>query len=478
MAMTALFNACNNDDSTPLNEETVPVSFTIGGIDSRATTNTDYTTLFDNNDQIGISATNLTPAMNNVLYTVTVANSTTSIATTIGDYAYGAENAVFNAYYPYSENFNNTFSVQTDQTSGIGASDFLTATATGSKGNATVTLNFSHRLVLVEVNLTGVSNVSSVKLKNAKTEVTYTASTDGTTEPAVNTPDNSTKSDIIMNPVTASSKYWAIIPAQEIAAGNLFEVTTSDGKTYLYTTTSASTFTAKKLVKYSLTLAEEAVLAQYNPVTIVAWDTQNLTQIEGNLEEKKFSLTNIYSNNTNFTSGSVTTYNQTPAWFYQSSSASIITETINENEVTVIKIKAASELGSWYNNGIAYCAGSENLLSPLNTYKLSFYAKASTSTELKVWCGNKQDGTNAYIYKIKDVDGATLKTLNLTNDWTLYEVSFDPSKTYTAASTGKSLTENNTNMPFNITFWPGGVSTTDPQAELNYFIHSITFEQN
>ena len=48
MAMSTLFTACNNDEeATPLNEGTVPETFTIGGVDSRTTTDENFAKTFN-----------------------------------------------------------------------------------------------------------------------------------------------------------------------------------------------------------------------------------------------------------------------------------------------------------------------------------------------------------------------------------------------------------------------------------------------
>lgn len=491
LAMTALFSACNNEDDNLKNEnEGKKVTFVIGGVDSRTITSDTFETTFaSTGDYVGITGDNI-EGMTNISYTVTVDGSTTIEPTTSAEYVYGEGTTVFNAYYPYSANFDNTFTVGTDQnTDGTDKYDFLTATATGSSDDPQVTLNFKHSLVLIQVTLNDVTGVNYVTLKNAKTKVAYTASTDGETDPSVETQDTPV-ADITMKEKTTDQKFWAIVPAQTFTAGSLFEIVTDNGDRYIYTT-SEKEITQGTIVKYNLTLKttgddEEpvAVLVDMQPVNIVAWAGQDTEAITGDIELYKWSLSNLYDANTTFTSGSVTGYSTTPKWFYQLSTAEIDTENIDNTDTYIIKMKAATETKLWYQNGIAFCGGANNLLKPGKTYKVSFYAKATASTTLRLWCGEKQDNTTAYIFRQTNDDNSTLRTFTLTTDWKLYEVSFDPSKTNSTANTSATFADNSTERPFNIVFWPGGTSTAAEEGtetegvDLIYSIHSISIQEN
>lgn len=387
LAMTACFTACSNED--PINQEKtdVPVSFTIGGIDSRATTSaTDFSTTFDNGDAIGISGTNVSTEMENVKYNVSVSEGIASItAANNEEFNYGDKEAIFNAYYPYATDFAGTFAVQTDQNAdkGLAKSDFLTATAKGSKDNAQVQLDFKHRLVLVQVQLSGISDVASVTLKNAQTNITFTEGTDGTTQGSVAlvSGENATSSDIIMSEQTDNTLYWAIIPAQTIAASNLFIVSTSDGKSYKYTTSEATTFAEGTYAQYKLTLGSStpaSTLVDYKPVTISKWATGTAGDENGTLEE---DIT-IYT---------ITNRNQLPeteSWGVNSATA--------EHKSGKINVTGAETAASWYNNTLYYYAGKDFIAQTGKEYKVTIKGgiteDATTNCKLQIVILNKEKG--------------------------------------------------------------------------------------
>lgn len=482
MAMTALFTACSNDDeATPLNEGQVPVSFTISGIDSRATTSANnFTTLFDNGDKIGITGTNVDPDMNNKLFNVTVTDGSATIAADGNtEFTYGEADALFNAYYPYDENFANTFAVQTNQVDGINKSDFLTATAQGNATTPNVTLEFSHRLVLVQVKLTGVTNVNSVILKNAKTKVTYTASTSSTAESTVAlATENNEATDIVMYPQTANTTYWAIIPAQEIAAGNLIEVNATEG-TFVYTTQEASTFTEKNLVKYSLTVnetVEEAKLVDYEPVTIKAWTGTDDDEISGELEKEIFNLkaeiptdansyTNVNGNRAQLTG-------DTPAWGYNFQDSSVGTVTYDSNNGAIQStLTTKPNSYNWAKTALFYYSG-KNKIKSGKKYRLSFDAWVADDTSIT---DNKilvtVSSSSGFYALNTGTTGAQTITLNATK--TNKHTYIFADKFYTSNSIGSTMSNFDETAPTENSIYIG----IAPQTLNTYYITNLMIEE-
>ena len=464
MAITALFTGCSNEEIMNQEEDNILVNFTIGGIDSRATTSANFSTTFDNNDAIGISGRNLSTEMNNVEYTVSVSNGSATIAAANAETSFtyeGDKTAVFNAYYPYAENFANAFAVQTNQSNGISSSDFLTATATGSKDNATVSLDFKHRLVLVQVTLSGVENVSSVTLKNAKTGVTFTPSTNGTTQGTVTlATENNEATDITMYQQTENKTYWAIVPAQEIAAGELFIVSTSNGKTYKYTATQATNFAEGTLAKYSLTLAAPSILVAYNPVSITAWNTNGIVEQEGNLEEDKLNLSIATSS---IVSGGMvpkTTTSFTNGWRFNNGTGSVITE----DEKSVIKYVAPTTLSTnWYNDGISYYCN-ENL-KLTSTYKITFKVKGNVESQSLHAYVAINNGTINKIFKVTQVgassyDNYSIAPIGAATNYVERTFVISPNSFAGSLSTNITAWSNNDiATPFAIVFKPKTAST-------------------
>jgi hypothetical protein len=502
--MTALFTACSNEDDNLKNEnEGQKVTFVIGGVDSRTMTAGDFTTTFVTGDAIGIYGTNVTPAMSNVQYNVTANGASATIAPEEEDatFAYGDQTAVFNAYYPYTEGFTNTFSVLTDQSTVIATSDFLTATATGSKEKATVELNFEHRLALVQVKLTGVTDVQSVTLKNAQTNVTFTNSTDGKNQGTVSlvTGENKKVSDIIMNPKPTNT-YWAIIPAQSIEAGSLFVVTTENG-TYIYKKETTTIFSEGTVAKYSLTLKsdepeENPTLVDYSTVQVRSWTTEN-EEITGDLEEQereKFSFTNLFPEAKPTSTSYVGQTSETPVWLYGNLQNITIntTATINNVEntpvITFESPKSTITL-SWSNCGLAYFGGTSTKLVTSSSYTLKFWAKVEKQTgwndatpSLNIFIFDKVTlGTNMF-YGISAGEKTNAGQINIepTDTWTEYTFTVDLSK-YTANVANNATTPNgSTQAAFSICFNTLVKSQVVSEADVpvTYSIANISFEEN
>ena len=122
-------------------------------------------TAFESGDQIGVTITTSDG-------TVYVTNELLTYADGVfsGDLIWytGSETSTIAAYYPYDESgVPTSFTVATDQTSGVSASDFIAGTASDvTPSESAVTVSFKHQLSKILVKVSNESNysVSSVKL--------------------------------------------------------------------------------------------------------------------------------------------------------------------------------------------------------------------------------------------------------------------------------------------------------------------------
>lgn len=271
MAMTALFTACNNDDSTPLNEETVPVSFTIGGIDSRATLNNGETN-FAEGDKVGVFATEnaMSATMNNALFTVNSA-ATGLESTTQYNYVDATTTVTFSAYYPQSDAALNQdgkilFSIGADQTGeNFVLNDFMTATNTG-KGtaeNANVTFAFTHQLAFVELTLTDITDATEATLTVPESEVLWTPLTNTISKPTT------TNGITVKMYKESGSKFYALIPAQTTGEGNAKFVIKNTTNQYTYNIASNTVFTQNK--KHSFSLKKAVATLALSNLSITPW---------------------------------------------------------------------------------------------------------------------------------------------------------------------------------------------------------------
>lgn len=135
------------------------------------------------------------------------------------------------AYYPYAESATSTAiaaEVSADQeTGGYLANDYLMADLTADAGQANVDLQFTHALSLVEVTLSGPNAAEDavVTLSNMTTDATINL------EASTVTPGEK-KANVIMDKLTTSMKYRAIVPEQTVAQGTALMTIVSKGRTY------------------------------------------------------------------------------------------------------------------------------------------------------------------------------------------------------------------------------------------------------
>ncbi len=215
----ALLVSCQQEE----NEATTPANsrITISPIITRATE-----VNFETGDKIGVTIT-----QNGDFVYAENKQMTYSNGIFAGDllwYPEGNDKSQIVAYYPYKEsNTPASFTVETDQTSGYGASDFMAAKKSDVLPTTNViSMNFKHMFTKLVINVTKEveANISSIALKGSIPTATLDLSALTVTADA-----NASATSIVAQAVKANETYRAIIVPQTVAL--TLEVATSDGKT-------------------------------------------------------------------------------------------------------------------------------------------------------------------------------------------------------------------------------------------------------
>ena len=143
-------------------------------------------------------------------------------------YPEGNDKSQIVAYYPYKEGTTPaSYSVETDQTTGYGASDLMAASKSDIVPTANViSMNFKHMFTKLVINVTKEveANISSITLKGSIPTATLDLAALTVTADA-----NVSATSIVAQAVKANETYRAIIVPQTVAL--TLEVATSDGKT-------------------------------------------------------------------------------------------------------------------------------------------------------------------------------------------------------------------------------------------------------
>lgn len=215
----ALLVSCQQEE----NEATTPANsrITISPIITRATE-----VNFETGDKIGVTIT-----QNGDFVYAENKQMTYSNGIFAGDllwYPEGNDKSQIVAYYPYKEgNTPASFTVETDQTSGYGTSDFMAAKKSDVLPTTNViSMNFKHMFTKLVINVTKEveANISSIALKGSIPTATLDLSALTVTADA-----NASATSIVAQAVKANETYRAIIVPQTVAL--TLEVATSDGKT-------------------------------------------------------------------------------------------------------------------------------------------------------------------------------------------------------------------------------------------------------
>lgn len=233
IAATAM-TACNNELSEQIaSNQGGDVKFTMGieGTSASRVAMEDgsYQASFESTNAVGIFVKEV-DSYSNLEYTY---NGNAWTGATVNVPADGVY--TYYAYYPYAASATSTAiaaEVSADQeTGGYLANDYLMANyLTATPGQANVDLQFTHALSLVEVTLSGPNAAEDavVALSNMTTDATINLET------SVVTPGEK-KANVIMDKLTTSMKYRAIVPEQTVAQGTALMTIVSKGRTYKVT---------------------------------------------------------------------------------------------------------------------------------------------------------------------------------------------------------------------------------------------------
>lgn len=272
----AVITSCEKKEITPDLADN-QVSFVINGPVTRVTT-TGNVSIFQAGDQVSITSNGLYEDITNEVYTVGEAGLN-------GKTVYFAKDAAasFVAHYPATlknENGAITMAVAADQDSDEDFHNnmFMVATAAGDNTTGSVSLAFAHKLAMVKVNIEGLDNAASVTISNIVPELTWSASALAlsTTAQAI---------DIAAWKQPNKQEYWALVPAQTVAAQTkLITITDTEGKKYEYVLGSEIAFTTGKVKTINLTFKGSLVDAEFPALDNVTWDDEE-TPIEDVFDE-------------------------------------------------------------------------------------------------------------------------------------------------------------------------------------------------
>lgn len=225
--------ACNNELSEQLaSNQGGDVKFTMGieGTSASRVVMEDgsYQASFENGNKVGIFVKEVA-SYSNLEYTYNGSAWTGATVSVPADGVY-----TYYAYYPRVESATSTAivaEVSADQeTGGYLANDYLMANLTADAGQTNVGLQFTHALSLVEVTLSGPNAAEDavVTLSNMTTDATINLETSTVTS-------GEKKANVIMDKLTTSMKYRAIVPEQTVAQGTALMTIVSKGRTYKVT---------------------------------------------------------------------------------------------------------------------------------------------------------------------------------------------------------------------------------------------------
>lgn len=223
VAALVLLTGCHKKDEVSV---PVPVKF-IAGIDGQVSRAAG--TAFAVGDQVGISCTSGSVAYTNREYQAT--SSTMIVAAGAADSIYFNNNDVvtFTAYYPFTGAVGTVPGTVTDTTGGAAQAvpgeqakfDFLYATATGSKADPKVELNFTHRMSQIVLTIergdgvTSLERMTGYRITGLKLEGTFEPTTGAVATTATGaaplevslkagSTDKEVKSTLIVFPQTAT----------------------------------------------------------------------------------------------------------------------------------------------------------------------------------------------------------------------------------------------------------------------------------
>lgn len=302
VAMLAMNSCVKEENLNNGDKKGTPVEFEMG-VNSVSRTNTPddgYATTFVEGDEVGIFVYNGENAVvKNAHYKLNADGKWVAQGEAIT-----AEKGVsysYYAYYPYNAEATDATSVSLtvagDQTTGYTGSDALMARSVNvAAGTTTVPLKYSHAFALVQVTLKGdlAAKDATVTLQN----VYPTAALDikaGTVGQAAGTMGTVAMKACTTNEKTASFNYRAIVPAQNIKAGDAILMASSNGKNYKFTYSVDVPYESGKLRQFDVTLGDTpaGTTIEIGEGTIANWKDSEGVGGQGGVEEVVIPVNSI-----------------------------------------------------------------------------------------------------------------------------------------------------------------------------------------
>lgn len=434
LAFATMFTACSKEEELSKNEGTTPVNFVIGGIGARTVTTPGqdgtYSTVFKTGDEIGIYASGGATITNQKL---TVADGDNDNQTLTGDaieYEQGLE-TTFKAYYPYVEGNGETVTMTVgDQANGIDNYDFVIATPDAISTETQVTLNFQHKLAMVQVQVAGSigETATSVTLKNVKPSVTWNVEANSLGEAY------GEAIDITMYRIDETNNiYVALVPVQTIANGTAMFSTTIGNKIYTFKPNSEVSLTANQVSKFKITIAEnvEMTTVSIGNFNIAGWTySESVFEDFGDPTEETVPAIELISTtagtigeNTTISTAKTLAEISAEGWWAllidpaNSTNASTIGKS---SDNTSFELNIAAE--GWNNRCLVYRVAADKIENSLTKkFTFSCNAKMTSGTQLRVTA--RQVSANNFFYF--GVDNAFSKNLNVSTDYASNNLSFD-----------------------------------------------------
>lgn len=480
----ALLSSCSQSDLTEVATGKTSVNFSINGqstITRSATTagsDDTYTTNFVANDEIGIFASGASTAAN-VKYTV----GSDGIGITGENITINKDGeAKFLSYAPYSaaaetDKVSHSVAVDQQEDAAYNASNFMTAKAENiTAANPNVAFTFAPRLALVRVELTGDLGVTTSMVKmNAKTDVTWTPSTD-------NVEVKGEAAAITLHKETTDAThavFTGFVPAQSFNGGTKVLEMTVGEKTYAFTPAANIALTEGKVNKIKVNIAGTTTVTteniKFSNLAFGGWTSQDITVNDGEVkEEVPAPIELITAEAGTFTSetalpkttglkGCVEGWNALIATKENVVCATIAFET-SEN---AMKIDFANK-GAWYQRALVY--RTPNNTGNLGKYRLTFKVKSANALDInvKVMRGQTQDFTSNAIF-CTGTNGFSGQSLNTaTTDYENKTVSIDMSQIKVGSDAARATTTEDLTTGIAICF-----STKDADKAETFFIKDV-----
>lgn len=389
IAATAM-TACNNELSEQIaSNQGGDVKFTMGieGTSASRVAMEDgsYQASFESTNAVGIFVKEVS-SYSNLEYTYNGSAWTGATVNVPADGVY-----TYYAYYPYAASATSTAiaaEVSADQeTDGYLANDYLMANLTADAGQANVDLQFAHALSLVEVTLSGPNAAEDavVTLSNMTTDATINLE-------ASDVIPGEKKANVIMDKLTTSMKYRAIVPEQTVAQGTSLMTIVSKGRTYKVTYKASDVkFERGKYISLNVELGSSS--AEDYTVTITSqgitiWDEDTDQPGDASISVAELNiplptggqvLETIASNWSSSTSSQQIGADKAEGWYKRSGSATDPTTVGYDNSEQALTIKRISTgTGAWNNDNVVFhsCTPME-----LAKYTLSFDVKCVNDDE-------------------------------------------------------------------------------------------------